>query len=104
MTTSVASPLPELRSSLEHIPTSLIREVAHAGMGKEGVIPLWFGEPTMPTPGFICDAACRALADGDTFYQANRGLPELQSALVTTPTRSTAHQFVMIMSPSRRQA
>lgn len=81
MTTSYASPLPELRSSLERIPTSLIREVAHAGMGKEGVIPLWFGEPTIPTPGFICDAACRALAGGDTFYQANRGLPELQSAL-----------------------
>jgi len=71
----------QLRRSLDNIPTSLIREVAHAGMSREGVIPLWFGEPTVPTPGFICDAACRALADGDTFYQANRGLPALQSAL-----------------------
>ncbi|MGI9493683.1 MAG: pyridoxal phosphate-dependent aminotransferase [Geminicoccaceae bacterium] len=70
-----------LRRTLESIPTSLIREVAHAGMKREGVIPLWFGEPTVPTPSFICDVACRALADGDTFYQANRGLPALQSAL-----------------------
>ena len=70
-----------LRRSLDSIPTSLIREVAHAGMNREGVIPLWFGEPTVPTPAFICDVACQALADGDTFYQANRGLPALQSAL-----------------------
>ncbi len=81
MTRSPSSTPPQLRSSLDHIPTSLIREVAHAGMGRHGVIPLWFGEPTVPTPAFICDAACRALADGDTFYQANRGLPALQSVL-----------------------
>lgn len=81
MTDQPASSPLQLRPSLEKIPTSLIREVAHAGMGKEGVIPLWFGEPTVPTPGFICEAACRALAEGDTFYQANLGLPALRSAL-----------------------
>ncbi len=81
MTGSASSVPPLLRPSLDHIPTSLIREVAHAGMGQEGVIPLWFGEPTVPTPTFICEAACRALAEGDTFYQANRGLPALQTAL-----------------------
>lgn len=81
VTPSQEAPDLRLRPSLDRIPTSLIREVAHAGMNKEGVIPLWFGEPTVPTPGFICDVACRALAEGDTFYQANRGLPELQSAL-----------------------
>ena len=72
---------PRLRAAVDHIPTSLIREVAHAGMGTEGVIPLWFGEPTVPTATFICDAACAALAAGDTFYQENRGLPDLRTAL-----------------------
>lgn len=81
MAQPLASPPLRLRPSLESIPTSLIREVAHAGMGRKGVIPLWFGEPTVPTPSFICDAATRALTEGDTFYQANRGMPALQKTL-----------------------
>ncbi len=81
MTRSLTKEPLRLRQSLDSIPTSLIREVAHAGMKRKGVLPLWFGEPTVPTPDFICNAACQALAEGDTFYQANRGLPALQSAL-----------------------
>ncbi|MGI9434829.1 MAG: pyridoxal phosphate-dependent aminotransferase [Geminicoccaceae bacterium] len=81
ISTPPAPPCHRLRPVVDRIPTSLIREVAHAGMGKEGVIPLWFGEPTVPTPKFICDVASEALAAGDTFYQANRGMPELRAAL-----------------------
>ena len=81
MTASFDHQALRLRAAVDHIPTSLIREVAHAGMGKDGVIPLWFGEPTVPTAAFICDAACVALAAGDTFYQENRGLPDLRTAV-----------------------
>ncbi len=35
----------------------------------------------MPTPAFICEAASRALAAGDTYYQPNAGIPELRAAL-----------------------
>jgi aspartate/methionine/tyrosine aminotransferase len=70
-----------LRSAIEALPSSKIRDVADAGRGRADLIPLWFGEPDTPTPKFICDAAARALAAGDTFYQPNAGIHELRSTL-----------------------
>jgi aspartate aminotransferase len=70
-----------LRAAIERLPSSKIREIAHAGMGRDDIIPLWFGEPDTPTPRFICDAAAQALAAGDTFYQPNPGIHELRAAL-----------------------
>jgi len=46
-----------------------------------GLIPMWAGEPDVPTPAFICDAATRALAEGRTFYSDNRGTPALRAAI-----------------------
>ena len=70
-----------LRATIENLPTSKIREIANAGMGRADLIPLWFGEPDTPTPKFICDAAAHALAAGDTFYQPNAGIDELRATL-----------------------
>jgi aspartate aminotransferase len=78
---TTSGPLGDLRRSIASLPSSRIREVAHLGMGRDDVIPLWFGESDLPTPRFICDAAARALAAGDTFYQPNAGIPELRTAL-----------------------
>jgi aspartate/methionine/tyrosine aminotransferase len=75
------SPRDHVRRSIAALPASKIREVAHLGMGRDDVIPLWFGESDLPTPPFICDAAARALAAGDTFYQPNAGIVELRDAL-----------------------
>jgi aspartate/methionine/tyrosine aminotransferase len=76
-----ADPTAGLRAAIARLPSSKIREIAHAGMGRDDVIALWFGEPDTPTPKFICDAAARALAAGDTFYQPNPGIPELRAVL-----------------------
>lgn len=78
---SAAGAMAGLRRSIAALPASKIREVAHLGMGRDDVIPLWFGESDLPTPAFICDAAARALAAGDTFYQPNPGILELRTAL-----------------------
>jgi aspartate/methionine/tyrosine aminotransferase len=75
------TPLDHVRASIAGLPSSKIREVAHLGMGRDDVIPLWFGESDLPTPKFICDAAAQALAAGDTFYQPNPGITELRDAL-----------------------
>ena len=75
------APALALRASVERLPSSKIREIAHAGMGRADHIPLWFGEPDTPTPEFICAAAARALAAGDTFYQPNAGVHELRLTL-----------------------
>jgi aspartate/methionine/tyrosine aminotransferase len=78
---TATGPLGDLRRSIAALPSSRIREVAHLGMGRDDVIPLWFGESDLPTPKFIGDAAARALAAGDTFYQPNAGIPELRTTL-----------------------
>ena len=57
------------------------------GRGRDGLIPLWAGEGDLPTPAFICEAATRALAAGETFYTWQRGIPELREALARYHTR-----------------
>lgn len=79
--TALARPL------VEALPSSKIREVANAGMGLEGVIALWFGEPDRPTPAFIAEAAAQALREGRTFYAPNRGLPELREEIARYMSR-----------------
>jgi aspartate/methionine/tyrosine aminotransferase len=62
-------------------PPSGIVEVMNYGRTRPGMIPLWAGEGDLATPGFICDAAARSLAAGETFYTWQRGIPELRGAL-----------------------
>jgi aspartate/methionine/tyrosine aminotransferase len=60
-----------------------IVEAMKYGFGREGLIPLWAGEGDLPTPDFICEAATRSLAAGETFYTHQRGIPELREALAS---------------------
>ena len=70
-----------IRPEAAEAPESGIVEVANYGRGREGLIPLWVGEGDLSTPGFICEAATRALAAGETFYTWQRGIPDLRQAL-----------------------
>ncbi len=70
-----------MRDLIRQLPASKIREVANAGIGREGVLAFWFGEGDEATPGFIRDAAVASLARGETFYAHNLGLPELREAV-----------------------
>jgi aspartate/methionine/tyrosine aminotransferase len=72
---------PAARDVVRHLRVSKIREVANAGMGREDVLPFWFGEPDQVTPAFIRQAAIDALNAGDTFYTHNLGIPELREAI-----------------------
>ena len=76
-----------IRPAIAGLEESLIRQVANAHMGREGVIPLWFGEPDTPTPQFIKDAAVEALRADRVFYAQNRGVPPLLDALAAYATR-----------------
>jgi len=76
-----ASLIPELRPEARNAPESGIVEVVNHGRLKPGLIPLWVGEGDLPTPDFIVAAANRSLADGETFYTWQRGIPELREAL-----------------------
>jgi aspartate/methionine/tyrosine aminotransferase len=70
-----------IRAEIEALEDSPIIEVFREGFEMPGVIPMWAGEPDVPTPAFICDAASRALSAGHTFYAQNRGIPSLRAAL-----------------------
>jgi aspartate aminotransferase len=76
-----ADPLTPYAASLAHVPYSGIRELGEIAMSMDGVLRLYFGESNLPTPGFIVDAAVRALNDGYTFYSENAGLPTLRRAI-----------------------
>ncbi len=76
-----------IRAKVKHLAHSAIREIAHAGMAADDVIPLWFGEPDLPTAKFIVDASDRALRDGQTFYSHNSGVPALRETLATYSSR-----------------
>ena len=70
-----------MRSLINALPGSKIREVANAGLGRDDVLAFWFGESDEPTPAFIAEAAQASIARGETFYSHNLGLPELREAL-----------------------
>jgi aspartate/methionine/tyrosine aminotransferase len=75
--------VPDISPTVQQLQPSLIRKLANIGMEREGVIPLWFGEPDIVTPDFIRNAAHAAIDAGQTFYQPNAGIPALRLALAT---------------------
>jgi aspartate aminotransferase len=70
-----------LRPAIDELEGSLIRKVADANLGREDLIPLWFGEPNVATPDYIKAAATQALADDHVFYAQNRGIPLLRETI-----------------------
>ncbi len=81
-------PETRIRPQIQDMVTDNIAVLADKARHLEGVIPLWFGEGDLVTPGFIRDAAKRALDDGRTFYVPNmRGTAGLTAALAAYQTR-----------------
>lgn len=85
--------LPALRPEARDAPESGIVEVFNYGRGRPGLIPLWAGEGDLPTPSFICEAAAKSLAAGETFYTYQRGIPELREALAGYHARIYGRSF-----------
>lgn len=71
------------RAQVRQLRSSLIREVANSGLGRDDVLAFWFGESDQPTPAFIRETAARALTDGRTFYTHNLGRPDLRATLAS---------------------
>ncbi|MBV9538144.1 MAG: pyridoxal phosphate-dependent aminotransferase [Acidisphaera sp.] len=70
-----------IRTTIEQMPDSPIVEVWRLGFGRPDVIGMFAGEADVATPSFICEAASRSLAAGNTFYTPNRGLPATRAAI-----------------------
>jgi len=85
MTSPFFAPAP--RDAIQRLRGSSIRDVANAGMGVDGVLAFWFGEPDEVTPEFIRRAGIAALDAGETLYVQNHGLPPLRDAIAAYVTR-----------------
>lgn len=85
----------DLRPEARNAPESGIVEVVNHGRLKPGLIPLWVGEGDLPTPDFIVRAANKSLAEGETFYTWQRGIPELREALARYHTALYGRPFSM---------
>ncbi len=70
-----------MRDTIALLPSSKIREVANAAIGRDDVLVFWFGESDEPTPEAVREAAVRSLRDGETFYSHNLGLEPLRQGL-----------------------
>jgi len=70
-----------MRTTIQNLEESKIREVANAGIGRTDVLAFWFGESDEVTPDFIRQAAIDSLHHGETFYAHNLGLPYLREGL-----------------------
>jgi aspartate/methionine/tyrosine aminotransferase len=70
-----------MRPTIADLPGSRIREVANAGIGRNDVLPFWFGESDEVTPEPIRQAGSESLLRGETFYSHNLGLPELRQGI-----------------------
>jgi aspartate/methionine/tyrosine aminotransferase len=76
-----------MRDAIRRLPGSKIRQVANAGLGRDDVLAFWFGEGDEVTPEPVREAAMRSLADGETFYTHNLGLPELRAGIAAYASR-----------------
>ncbi|QPC88563.1 aminotransferase class I/II-fold pyridoxal phosphate-dependent enzyme [Mesorhizobium sp. NBSH29] len=79
---SARTALEGIRAQIQDLHTDNIAKLAVRAGALGDVIPLWYGEGDVVTPGFIRDAAKAALDAGSTFYIPNmRGATALNEAL-----------------------
>jgi hypothetical protein len=93
--------LDRIRPTMRDVASSGIVEVFNYGSGRQGLIPLWVGEGDLPTPPFISEAAKASLDRGETFYTAQRGVPELRAAIAAYMTRVYARRRAGLSSRRR---
>ena len=85
-----------VRNEIATMEDSPILDVWRMGFSIPDVIGLWAGEPDIPTPPFICDAAIWALRAGHTFYTHNRAYPSCARRSAATFSGFTGKTSPMI--------
>ena len=69
------------RPEVANVAESPLVQIATVAESMPGSIKLCYGESDIPTPEFICRAACDAMRAGHTFYTHTAGYPELRDAI-----------------------
>lgn len=75
-------------ASVKPSPTlELTQKAAELRASGKDILSLTAGEPDFDTPPWICEAATKAMAEGQTKYTAVAGTPELRQAIVNKFSR-----------------
>jgi aspartate/methionine/tyrosine aminotransferase len=70
-----------MRTTIQNLQGSQIRQVVNASLGRTDVLRFWFGESDEVSPQSVRDAAAQSIQSGETFYNQNLGIPELREAI-----------------------
>ena len=70
-----------MRTTIQALQGSQIRQVVNASLGRSDVLKFWFGESDQDTPEAVRAAAAASMMAGETFYNQNLGIPELREAI-----------------------
>ena len=98
--TSTITPRSALKAAMSSRATDIsgpssspFRTLLRAVEQRPDVVTLGRGEPDMPTPHHIIDAAKRALDDGRTTYSNPAGLPQLRAAIADKLRRENGVEY-----------
>ena len=75
-----------LNPNLSSLERSGIRRFTELARQTPDCVMLTIGEPDLPTPAPICEAAIKALEAGQTHYAPNQGIPALRGAIARWET------------------
>ena len=91
--TRLAAPAPRAMLLTPTAVNTILAEVRQVRAEGTRVVSLMRGEPDLPTPAHISDAAVRALKAGRTGYPDNRGEPDLREATALKLARDNALSY-----------
>ena len=83
----------ELSNLTRVIAPTLSRQLFMMAKQYEDVIDFTLGDPDVPTPKAICDAAYNAAINGKTHYAPNAGLPALREAIAKQVSKESGMDY-----------
>lgn len=83
----------ELSALSKVISPTLSRQLFMMAKQYDDVIDFTLGDPDVPTPKAICDAAYNAAIDGKTHYAPNAGIPALREAIAKQVSKESSIEY-----------
>ncbi len=83
----------ELSALSKVIAPTLSRQLFMMARQYDDVIDFTLGDPDVPTPKAICDAAYEAAISGKTHYAPNAGLPALREAIAKQVAKESGNLY-----------
>ena len=83
----------ELSNLTRIISPTLSRQLFMMAKKYDDVVDFTLGDPDIPTPAPICEAAAKAAANGKTRYAPNAGLPSLREAIAKQVSKESEIEY-----------